>query len=247
MKRVLLSLSILALLLPATAGAQLTSVPGFYARIFSDVEGYAYGSMRPLDANAPNGGTPVFGATLMGGDDFDALGLSLGYGRSSGVNPWRIDAFYERVEPDAADGVNAVGVNGAIQIAADQGLWAITASGGIEAVEDSFDLVRIAANGELAVPRTDLAFGASVGFASVDYDFGGSDSDVTAAVEAIYSFREAGVALSASYVSESDINDDGFGLSATWAVPESLGLPRNSNFRAGVMEDTVFLRYRVRF
>ncbi|HEY0592188.1 MAG TPA: hypothetical protein VGF40_10505, partial [Thermoanaerobaculia bacterium] len=130
MKRLLLSLSTLALLLPATAAAQLTSVPGFYARIFSDVEGYAYGSMRPLDTNAPNGGTPVFGATLMGGDDVDALGLSLGYGRSSGVNPWRIDAFYERIEPDAADGVNGVGVTGAIQIAADQGLWAITASGG---------------------------------------------------------------------------------------------------------------------
>jgi hypothetical protein len=247
MKRILLSLSIVALLLPATAGAQVTSVPGFYARIVSDVEGYAFGSMRPLDANAPRGGTGIFAGTLMAGDDVDALALSLGYGRSSGTNPWRIDAFYERLEPDAADGVNGVGVNGAVLIAAEQGLWAITASGSIEAVEDSFDLIRIAANGELAVPRTDLAFGASLGFASVDYDFDGSDSDVTAAVEGIYSFRDPGIAVSVSYVSESDINDDGLGVSATWALPETLGLPRNSNVRAGVMEDTIFLRYRVRF
>lgn len=247
MSRIFLSLAIASLLVPATAGAQVTSIPGFYARIFSDVEGYAYGSMRPLDANAPRGGTGVFGGTLLAGDDFDALGLSLGYGRSSGTNPWRVDGFYERVEPDGGDGVNGLGVNGAVQIAAEQGLWAITASGSIETVEDSFDLIRIAANGELAVPRTDLAFGASVGFASVDYDFGGSDNDITAAVEGIYSFRDAGVAISVSYVSESDINDDGLGVGATWAIPESLGLPSNSNLRAGVMEDTVFLRYRLRF
>lgn len=245
MKRVLLSLAMITTLLPAAAAAQ--SVPGFYARIFSDVEGYAFGSLRPLDANAPRGFSPVLAGTLVAGDGADGLELALGYGASSGSNPWRLDVFYRRIEPDEGDGVNGLGVHGAVQIAAEQGLWAITASGSVETAEDWYDLVQIAANGEVAVPRTDLAFGASVGFASVDYDFGGSDSDVTAAVEGIYSFRDAGVAVSVSYLSESDINDDGLGVSATWAVPETLGLPRNSNVRAGVMEDTVFLRYRVRF
>jgi hypothetical protein len=236
-----------ALLVPASAIAQITSPPGFYARIFSDVEGYAYGSTRPLDANAPRGFGFNASGTLLTSDDFDALGLSFGYGASSGNNPWRIDGFYERAEPDRGDGANGLGVSGAVQIAAEEGLWAVTASGAIESFEDSWNMVRIAANGEIAVPRTDLSFGASLGFTSVDFDFGGSESDVTAAVEGIYSFRDAGIAVSATYMSESDVNDDGFGVSATWAVPETLGLPRNSNFRAGVMEDTFFLRYRVRF
>lgn len=245
MQRALVSLAALTLLLPAAAAAQ--SIPGFFARVFSDVEGYAFGSMSPLDANAPRGFSPVVSGTLVAGDGADGLELSAGYGASSGANPWRLDVFYRRIEPDEGEGANGLGVHGAVQIAAEQGLWAITASGSAETVDDAYDLIQIAANGELAVPRTDLAFGASLGFASVDYDFGGSDSDVTAAVEGIYSFRDAGVAVSVAYLSESDISDDGLGVSATWAVPESVGLPRNSNVRAGVMEDTVFLRYRVRF
>ena len=247
MKGLFLSLLVAAVLIPSPAAAQITSPPGFYARIFSDVEGYAFGSTRPLDANAPRGLGFNAAGTVMAGDDFDALALSVGYGNSTGPNPWRIDGFFERAEPDQGEGANGLGVSGAYQIAAEEGLWAVTASASIETVEDSFDLARIAANGEIAVPRTDLAFGASVGFASADFDFGGSESDVTAAVEGIYSFPDAGVAVSLAYVSESDINDDGFGVSATWAVPENLGLPWHSNVRAGVAEDTVFLRYRARF
>jgi hypothetical protein len=246
MNGVLVSILVAAVAFPSIAAAQVTSVPGFYARIFSDVEGYAFGSRRPLDPDAPRGFSPVFAGTLVAGDGADGLGLSAGYGASAGTNPWRVDLFYERVEPDGGDGANGVGLSGAYQIAAEEGLWAITASGGIETVEDAFDLIRIAANGEMAVPRTDLSFGASLGFSSVDFDGGGSESDVTAALEGIYSFPDAGVAVSVSYTSESDVTEDGFGVSATWAVPESIGLPRNSNIRAGVAEDAVFLRYRVR-
>lgn len=238
---------ILLVVVPMLAEAQVTKLPGFYGRVFSDVEGYAYGRMIPLDNDAPRGFGINAGATILSDEDFNALAFSAGYGSSSGTNPWRVDAFYERVNPDAGSDANGYGLSGIYQFLAQEGLYAVNASASVEIVDDAFDFYSLAANGEVNLPGTDLAFGASLGFASVDFDFGGSESDLTTAAEAIYRIDDIGMAISVNYNAESDVTDDGFGVTATWALPPTLPLPRHSNVRFGVASETLFVRYRARF
>lgn len=244
--RLFILIALIALLAPVAAEAQVTRLPGFFGRIYSDVEGYAYGSVRPLDGDAPRGLGWQGALTVLSDDDVDGLGLSFGAGRSAGTNPWRLDASFLRISPDQGDSVNGFGVSGAWQFLAQEGLYALNASAGAEVIEDSYDSFSGALNGEVRVPNTDLSFGASLGFTSVDFDFGGSESDLTAAIEGIYAFPDYGLALSAVYQAESDINDSGAGIGATWAIPSSFPIP-NSNLRAGVFEEVVYLRYRTRF
>ena len=242
----LVSLALLVLI-PLVAQAQVTKLPGFYGRVFSDVEGYAYGRMAPLDNDAPRGFGVNAGVTVLSDEDFNAFAFSLGYGSSSGLNPWRVDAFYETVNPDSGSDANGFGVAGVYQVLSQEGLYAVNASASVEMVDDAFDFYAIAANGEVNLPGTDIAFGGSLGFASVDFDFDGSENDMTAAVEGIYRIDDIGMAISVNYNVESDVTDEGFGVTATWALPPTLPLPRHSNVRFGVAEETLFVRYRARF
>lgn len=246
-KRLLFISFALLVVVPLVAEAQVTKLPGFYGRVFSDVEGYAYGRMIPLDNDAPRGFGINASATILVDEDFNALAFSVGYGSSSGINPWRIDAFYDRVNPDAGGDANGYGLAGVYQVLSEEGLFAVNASASVEIVDDAFDFYSLAANGEVNLPGTDLAFGASLGFASADFEFGGSESDVTTAVEAIYRIDDIGMAISVNYNAESDVTDDGFGVTATWALSPTLPLPRHSNVRFGVASDTLFVKYRARF
>lgn len=246
-RRLLPFMFTLLVLIPLVAEAQVARLPGFYGRVFSDVEGYAYGRMTPLDNDAPRGFGFNAAVTVLTHDDFNALALSAGYGASSGTNPWRVDLFYDRINPDGGDDANGFGVAGVYQFFAQEGLYAVNASGSVEIVDDAFDFYSLAANGEVNVPGTDIAFGASIGFAAADFEFGGSESDVTAAVEGIYRIDDIGMAISVNYTNESDINDGGVGVTATWALPATLFLPRHSNVRFGVADETIFVKYRARF
>ncbi|HVR44549.1 MAG TPA: hypothetical protein VMS56_14010 [Thermoanaerobaculia bacterium] len=243
--RAVLALVFLLIASSSAAHAQITRIPGFFGRIFSDVEGYGYGAFRPLDADAPRGFGWNAALTMISEDELDGFGVSAGYGASSGTNPWRADFVYEKLDVDGAGSVNGYGVSGAYQFFAQEGIYAVNASGSVEHVSDAFNLFALAINGELRVPGTELSFGGSVGATSIDFDLGGSETDLTSAVEGIYTFRDYGFALSAVYLVESDLNDSAAGVTATWAIPPAFPLP-GSNLRFGVVDDTVFVRFRIR-
>ncbi|MFN2441424.1 MAG: hypothetical protein ABR517_01950 [Thermoanaerobaculia bacterium] len=246
LKRFLILLFVVAIPAPLLAQSFITRLPGFYGRVYSDVEGYAYGGQRPLDSNAPNGFTWDGALTLVTDDDIDGFALSVGYGTSTGANPWRFEAGFGRVDADFGGDTNGLSISGIYQLLASEGLYAVNASASAERIDDAYDAVGASLNGELRIPNTDFSLGASLGLTSVDFEFGGSESDVTAAIEAIYSVTDYGFALSAIYQTESDVSDSAGGLSVSWAVPPNF-LFQHSNLQGGVLDDLVFVRYRARF
>lgn len=245
MKRSLIFVFALAFAAPAMAQNFITNTPGFFGRVYSDVEGYAFGAMRPLDTNAPTNFTWDGALTLLNDDDVDGYALSLGYGRSAGANPWRFEVGYGILDGPGGD-TDGVSVAGIYQLFAGQGTYAVNVSAGAERIDDAYDVIGAAVNGELRIPRTDFSVGASLGFASADFEFGGSESDLTAAVEAIYSIRDYGIAFSAMYQNESDLNDSAGGITATWAIPP-FAILTHSNLQAGILDDLLFIKYRARF
>jgi hypothetical protein len=246
LKRFLVLLFIFAIPAPLLAQSFITRLPGFYGRVYSDVEGYAYGGQRPLDQNAPAGFTWNGALTLINDDDIDGYALSIGYGTSSGAHPWRFEAGIGRVDGPGGGDANGLSISGIYQLLASEGLYAVNAAASAERFDDIYDAVAASLNGELRIPRTDVSLGASLGVTSIDFEFGGSESDVTAAVEAIYSVTDYGFAIAAIYQTESDVNDNAAGLSVTWAIPPNF-LFQHSNLRAGILDETIFLRYRARF
>lgn len=246
LKRFLVLLFVFSIPAPLLAQSFITRLPGFYGRVYSDVEGYAYGGQRPLDENAPAGFTWDGALTLISDDDIDGFAFAVGYGTSSGAHPWRFEAGIGRVDADGGGDTNGLSISGIYQLLASEGLYAINAAATAERFDDIYDAVGASLNGEVRIPQTDFSVGASLGFTSVDFDFGGSESDVTAAVEAIYSVPDYGFAISGIYQTESDVTDSAGGLSVSWAVPPNF-LFQHSNLRAGVLDEAIFVRYRARF
>ena len=246
LKRFLVLLFVFSIPAPLLAQSFITRLPGFYGRVYSDVEGYAYGGQRPLDANAPAGFTWDGALTLITDDDIDGFALSAGYGTSSGAHPWRFEAGIGRVDAPGGGDTNGLSISGTYQLLASEGLYAVNASASAERFDDIYDAVGASINGEVRIPQTDFSLGASLGLTSVDFEFGGSESDVTAAIEAIYSVPDYGFAIAAIYQTESDVTDSAGGLSASWAIPPNF-LFQHSNLQAGVLDELVFIRYRARF